>query len=158
MERDVTILLLRLGLVAVIYFFLFELLVVLWRDLHSPVRPVAPAQQPSAALELVEPGDTGRSMGETVALEAVTRLGRAQQNTVILADSSVSGEHALVSYRLGRWWVEDLESRNGTYINDMRVEQPTVLTTGDVLRLGVVRLRVRGSARVAARAIMPGVR
>ncbi len=76
-------------------------------------------------------------------LPAITGLGRSTHNAIVLADQSVSGEHALVSFRLGQWWIEDLGSTNGTFINDAPVEQPTVIHTGDILRLGSVRLRVR---------------
>jgi FHA domain len=141
-ERDVTILLLRLGLLAVLYFFLFQLLVVMWRDLRQPAGTVRP-EQPVSGLDVLEAAASGKVVGETLPLEAVTSLGRSAQNTIILADQSVSAEHALVSYRLGQWWVEDLRSTNGSYLNDLRIEQPTVIHTGDVVRFGAVRLRVR---------------
>lgn len=142
MERDVTILLLRLAFLAVLYFFLFQLLVVLWRDLRVPVAPVA-AAPPVPALDVLVAAATGKASGEALTLAAVTSLGRALHNTVILADPSVSAEHALVSYRLGQWWVEDLGSTNGTFLNDAPVEQPTVIHTGDLLRFGAVQVRVR---------------
>ena len=142
MERDVTILLLRLALLAALYFFVFQLLVALWRDLRQPAGHAHQDQAP-AGLDVLDPAATGKELGETLALEAISGLGRAPHNAIVLADPSVSAEHALVSYRLGQWWVEDLGSTNGTHVNDTRVEQPTVIHTGDVLRLGSVRLRVR---------------
>jgi len=140
-ERDLTILLLRIGLVAVLYFFLFQLFVVLWRDLRQPA--AAPHAVPTHGLIVLEPAGSGQAAGETIALQAITSLGRSELNTIVLADQSVSAEHALASYRLGQWWIEDLGSTNGTFINDMGVEQPTVLRTGDVIRLGSVRLRAQ---------------
>ena len=141
MGHDILVFILRLGLLAVLYFFLFQLLIVLWRDLRPPV--VAAPEKPSAALEVLNPGDSGLTAGDLLPLTTVTGIGRSETNTIVLSDPSVSAEHALVSYRLGRWWVEDMGSTNGTLVNDMRIEQPTVLATGDVLRLGAVLLCAR---------------
>jgi pSer/pThr/pTyr-binding forkhead associated (FHA) protein len=144
MEREVTILLLRLGLVAVLYFFLFQLLVVLWRDLKPQTAPGAsPRIAAGPALEVIDAAASGRATGDSLVLQTITSLGRSEQNMVTLADPGISADHALVSYRLGQWWVEDVGSTNGTFLNDVLVEQPTVIHSGDVIRLGMVRLRVR---------------
>ncbi len=141
MERDILVFILRLGLLAVLYFFLFQLLIVLWRDLRAPV--VTTPEKPPAALEVLNPGDSGLAVGDLLPLTIATGIGRSEANTIVLSDPSVSAEHALLSYRLGQWWVEDRGSTNGTLVNDMRIEQPTVLATGDVIRLGAVLLRAR---------------
>lgn len=144
MERDIAILALRLGFIAALYFFLFQLLVVLWRDLRQPgPRLATTAEQLAPCLEVLEPAGSGRAFGEMLTLAPITRLGREEHNTFVLADTSVSAEHALVSYRLGQWWVEDLVSTNGTRVNDAAIDQPTVLRSGDIIGLGAVRLRVR---------------
>ena len=144
MERDVTILLLRIGLVVVLYFFLFQLMALLWKDMRT--RAVAsPAPQPVATgptVEVVDPARSGRSAGESIALAAISSVGRSVHNGIVLNDPSVSADHALVSYRLGQWWVEDVGSRNGTFLNDVRLEQPTVIHSGDMIRVGLVQLGV----------------
>ncbi len=142
MERDVAILLLRLAFLAVLYVFLFQLLVILWRDLRVTA-PAAPQAAGGPALDVIVPGASGKTVGEALPLAAITSIGRGAQNACILADPSVSAEHALVSYRLGQWWIEDLGSTNGTYLNDLAIEQPTVMHTGDIVRLGSVQLRAR---------------
>ena len=142
MPHDVAILLLRLGLVAVIYIFLFQLVIVLWRDLRPPA-PVSAPEKPLPALEVLEPGGSGRSIGELITMDTITSVGRGEQNTVVLSDPSVSARHALLSCRLGQWWLEDVGSSNGTFLNNARVAQPVLIQPGDVLGLGGVRLRVR---------------
>lgn len=142
MASDVTILLLRLAFLAVLYVFLFQLLIIMWRDLRAPAPPVQQAPA-GPALDVLAPAATGKLIGEALSLAAVTSLGRGVQNTIVLADPSVSTEHALVTYRLGQWWIEDLGSTNGTHLNDTLVDQPTVIHTGDILRLGSVQVRVR---------------
>ena len=138
---DVIILLLRLALVAVIYLFLLQVVIVLWRDLRAPA--MTHRSPAIVGLEVIEPGASGRRAGEVFGLQPISSLGRGQENTIVLADPSVSAHHALLSFRLGQWWLEDLLSTNGTHINGVRLEQPTILVTGDVVRLGAVSLRAR---------------
>jgi hypothetical protein len=143
-ERDVTILLLRIGLVGVLYFFLLQLMALLWKDLR-PRAVAGPAPQPvvtGPTLEVIAPAGSGRPARESIALATINSVGRSVHNAIVLNDSSVSADHALVSYRLGQWWVEDVGSRNGTFLNDLRVEQPTVIHSGDVIRVGLVQLAV----------------
>ncbi|NLE99729.1 MAG: FHA domain-containing protein, partial [Anaerolineales bacterium] len=53
-----------------------------------------------------------------------------------------SAQHALLTWREGQWWLEDLGSRNGTQLNDELVDAPTVVVTGDIIRIGRARLKV----------------
>lgn len=76
-------------------------------------------------------------------------LGRESDNDIVLADPSVSRHHAQLSV-LGRYHeitVCDLNSREGSYVNERRLERPTPLRAGDELRLGQQRLRLDGPRR-----------
>lgn len=64
------------------------------------------------------------------------RLGRHVDNSVVLLDEDVSGYHAVISVRDEGVQVTDLRSTNGTWVNDVRVSEAT-LVDGDVLRLGL---------------------
>jgi pSer/pThr/pTyr-binding forkhead associated (FHA) protein len=48
-----------------------------------------------------------------------------------------------VLFRQKQWWVEDLESTNGTYLNQVQVTTSTILTDGDKLTLGKVDITIR---------------
>lgn len=63
------------------------------------------------------------------------RIGRLPGLWCTLADAKVSREHARVFRQATGWIVEDLESRNGTYINTQRVKK-RLLQPGDRLRVG----------------------
>lgn len=125
---------LRALLAAVLYAFLALILVTLWRDLRS----LRPGFSFSPAHLLVADGP---QQGQSHALTEINTLGRAADNTVCLGDETVSLYHARLTYHNGQWWFEDLGSRNGSWVNDLVVEQPLVVTHGDTLRLGRVRLR-----------------
>jgi pSer/pThr/pTyr-binding forkhead associated (FHA) protein len=68
-------------------------------------------------------------------------LGRSGGCDLLLDDLTVSRRHAQLFFREGRWIVIDLESTNGTYINDERVQRAELLP-GDIVMLGAERLRV----------------
>lgn len=69
-------------------------------------------------------------------------VGRSgKKNDIILSDEHVSRRHMRIVVRGGRYLVEDLGSRWGTYLNDERVTSPTPLTHGDEVRIGKSVLR-----------------
>ncbi len=63
-------------------------------------------------------------------------VGRQPGSDLHLEDSAISARHARLTYHHGQWWVEDLHSRNGTFLNDERISASLVLATGDELRFG----------------------
>jgi len=69
-------------------------------------------------------------------------LGREPGCDFLLDDQTVSSRHARLSYRQSQWWVEDMASTNGTYLNGEIVTAPVVITQGDELRLGQVGVRL----------------
>jgi pSer/pThr/pTyr-binding forkhead associated (FHA) protein len=60
----------------------------------------------------------------------------------VLEDSTVSAQHSRLSFRQGHWWVEDLRSTNGTYLNNEPISASLVITNGDEIRCGQVVLTV----------------
>ena len=67
-------------------------------------------------------------------------IGRHSTNDIPIPDRTVSKRHAVVGRVKGQIVVKDLDSRNGTYVNDERVEK-AVLASGDRLKVGSVVLR-----------------
>ena len=51
-------------------------------------------------------------------------------------DETISLRHSKLVFRHKQWWVEDLGSTNGTYLNETMVDRPVVVTHGDHLRFG----------------------
>lgn len=71
------------------------------------------------------------------------RIGRGGDNDVVLAeDAKVSRRHLELICRQGTWWVRDLGSRNGTWVNGAKVDQ-VALADGDRLRVGAAVLLFR---------------
>lgn len=138
---DWVLLLLRVLLAALLYAFLGALLVVLWRDLRRAAggRQVAP---PKGRLVVVDAAETGLEPGLAFPLQEVTPLGRTPANAIPLPDPFVSTHHALLAWREARWWLEDLNSKNGTTLNGEPVTRPVVVSSGDLVGVGRVTLRL----------------
>jgi hypothetical protein len=144
LTAEAVILLLRLALVALIYLFLASIALAAARELRGLARRAsAPGQgRRGGHLVVVQPGATSLTLGEALPLRPVTRLGRASQNTIVLDDTFISAEHAVIVQRDGGWWLTDRGSTNGTAVNDRPVEGEVGLQAGDVVVIGDVRLKV----------------
>lgn len=75
-------------------------------------------------------------------LSEVISLGRNPDNTFILTDDVISAHHATVTYQNGVWWIADLDSTNGTFLNEIPVHAPTPLDYGDIVSLGNIQFRL----------------
>jgi FHA domain len=69
-------------------------------------------------------------------------LGRETTCDFHLDDQTVSSQHARLTYHNQQWWLEDLASTNGTFLNDEAVTAPVVITHGDKLRLGQLSIKI----------------
>jgi pSer/pThr/pTyr-binding forkhead associated (FHA) protein len=73
--------------------------------------------------------------GRILPVEGEATIGR-EGCDIVLLDPEVSRRHAVISLTDGSASIEDLGSMNGTFVNDARIEGPTVLSAGDTIRLG----------------------
>ena len=145
MELDVVIFSLRLALAAILYVFLGLVFIVIWRDLQAVSRCAEEAAaEHLGCLVVVAAGETPLLPGQRLPLAPLTSLGRALTNTVVIPDAFASAEHALLTWRAGRWWLEDLGSKNGTLLNEVPIppDGPVVIGPGDVIGIGQVRLKL----------------
>ncbi len=85
---------------------------------------------------------SGDALGRRYFLdEPEVAIGRAATNTIVIADGGVSRVHARCIGIGETIELEDLGSRNGTFINDRRLQSRMLLRDGDVVRLGTVLLK-----------------
>jgi hypothetical protein len=141
---------LKFCLVAILYLFLARVVWIVARELRgTPApEPAVPAPTPTARprkgkawrLVLVEPA---AEAGATFPVDGEVTLGRGGGCTVPLAfDTFVSQVHARAFDRDGALWVEDLGSRNGTFVDDQPVHEPTFVGKGSRIRVGETVLEV----------------
>ena len=131
-------LILRIAIALALYAFLAWALVTLWRDLRHSARQAVIPKIP--ALELHFEADEAHPPYRFTIPEIT--IGRDPACQCHLDGKTISGQHARLSYRLEQWWIEDLNSTNGTFLNQEPVSSPVVVTQGDQLRCGQVLLRI----------------
>src|SRR4029453_8991134 len=73
-------------------------------------------------------------------------LGRSRSCTVTLPDPSISRQHAKLILREGQVRLRDLNSSNGTFVNDTRVQSESAVADGDRIVLGETEMRFHSSA------------
>ena len=69
----------------------------------------------------------------------ITTLGRESTNDIVMDQSTVSRNHARIFYNAQGYWIQDLGSANGTFVNGLRIDQqPRALENGQRIQLGSV--------------------
>src|SRR6266702_4714322 len=102
------------------------------RAIHD--RYLGPNGRPVLARLTIQNGPMG---GQSYRFhQVVTTIGRTNGNDLIIQGRTVSRRHARLLFDNGRWYLEDLQSANGTLVNNVRVFQPVPLNDGDVINFG----------------------
>lgn len=139
------VLILRIIFICLLYFFVFQVIRVISRELRSVADPGSMASQRddvSGALRVEEPGKSNLYAGQIVELDPVSVIGRDRRATIVVEHSFVSAEHTQLSWEDGQWWASDLHSTNGTYVNGSRINVSTVIRPDDHIQVGDVTFRL----------------
>ncbi|TNE96896.1 MAG: GGDEF domain-containing protein [Deltaproteobacteria bacterium] len=74
--------------------------------------------------------------------EDVITAGRSADNSIPLEFGGISRHHLKITHQgEENWFIEDAGSKNGTYVNNNKIEQPTQLKKGDMIKLGTISLK-----------------
>lgn len=128
-----------MSILGLLYLFLLLVILAGGREL----RAASASRRARAELEIVDPARTRLRSGERMRVTSGAVVGREPSSTVRLDEASVSAQHARLRFEDGTWWLEDLESTNGTFINDNQVRGRVTVRTGDHVRFGRVAVRFR---------------
>lgn len=152
----------RFGLLVLLWIFVFTVAGVVRRDMFAggrvrrvvapPRAATAPAGGPAggpgkprrgrAAHHLVVTG--GQLAGTRLTLgEAPITIGRAEDTTLVIVDDYASAHHARLVPRSGQWFIEDLGSTNGTYLDRSKINGPTPVPIGVPIRIGRTSIELR---------------
>ena len=148
----------RIGIVVLLWLFVLAAVRVIRTDIYGsraarparrPAREQArkPAKQPKQRRRDVPQAlviTQGQLAGTSIALrETPVTIGRANDSTLVLADDYASNRHARLVPRDGQWYVEDLGSTNGTYLDRTKVTTPVHVPIGMPIRIGKTVLELR---------------
>ena|SRR5215203_2550522 len=160
---ELAVTLLRLGYLVLLWVFVISAIGVLRRDLYGtrivPRRRAATAGGPVPGEAGTAPSADGhRDRGPTrlVVTEGPLRgttlpltssailIGRAPSCTLVLDDDYSSSRHARLYPEAGQWFVEDLGSTNGTFLESTRVDSPLPIPPGARVKVGKSVLELQG--------------
>jgi pSer/pThr/pTyr-binding forkhead associated (FHA) protein len=140
--------LLKLAFIAVLYLFLLWIARSALKDLARPASPSrlvpderASAQEMARRSVLVSEGGGGLRVGSAFELDGSATIGRSPAVEIQIDDPFASGRHARIYERGGLFYVEDMGSTNGTYLNGERVDAQELLRGDDRIRIGDTEFR-----------------
>jgi hypothetical protein len=158
---ELTLTVIKIGFLAVLWLFVITALSIMRSDIFAgtqvtkrggraavpkasrqprPQRPAKPRRGVPSKLVVTQ----GALAGTTVSLSgAPVLIGRAPDSTLVLTDDYASTRHARVFPQEGDWFVEDLGSTNGTYLDRSKVTGPTQVPLGVPIRIGKTVLELR---------------
>lgn len=162
---------LKLALLALLYLFFARVLWAVWSEVRQPAsaRQATDHPSPTPAHGAPAPGPAARSTrapktakgrhgvparlvvlepkerrGVTYVIEHGLGIGRESDNTiVILDDAYISAHHVKLTVADGHVLIDDLASKNGTYLNGARLERQHQLHVGDRIQVGYTVLEAQ---------------
>lgn len=146
--------LLRFGFLILIWLFVLGLVLTLRRDISgttvrergnkrsskaTPQRPQpsSPAKAPTLRVTAGALAGTSLPLGNSPII-----IGRSPDSALVLDDTYSSSRHARIFPSGGAWWVEDLDSTNGTYVHGQRINAPIQLLPGTAVVIGRTTLEL----------------
>ena len=140
---------LKYGLFALLFLFI-------WRSMRWAVRGLTVEPAPSGRRAKkrgdAPPAPTGPTTvvvhppdgkQRSVRLAASMTIGRGTECELLIDDTYASSQHARLFGKNSSWYVEDLGSTNGTFVNDQKLAAPAMVQQGDRIRVGTTMLELR---------------
>lgn len=149
---DLILTVLQLGFLVLLWVFVLSIMSTLRKDIYGvriprrprPISPTASAgsrKSPSPKPRGVAPTKIlvtgGPLAGTTVPLgNSSVIVGRSPDSALVLNDSYSSARHARFFVSEGQWFVEDLQSTNGTFVHGQPIDHPMPVKAGDSVTIG----------------------
>jgi len=129
---------LRLVLAFALYAFIGLIFITILRQYKSQISLLTP--QSNTALQLTsinQPEKISHKISQSEVL-----VGRDPNCKIHIQNETVSSQHVRIYYHDNNWWIVDLNSTNGTFLNEEMISHPCVITENDEVRIGQVKFLV----------------
>jgi hypothetical protein len=153
MTAEIVLQIFRFGFLLLLWLFIFAAFRVVRADLFGGRAGRVAAVPPRVAATRRKRGQRGpKTLVVTAGPLSGTKItlgdqpiliGRADDSTLVLTDDFASSRHARLTNRGGQWYVEDLGSTNGTYLDQQRVQGPLLVSPGQPIRIGQTAMELR---------------
>lgn len=122
--------------IILLYSLIYSALKIMYKDVKGGGR-----KRPSV-IEISEEGNLKK--GSVIPVKGIITIGRKEDNSIILQDLHVSGNHAKLIVKNNVLLIEDLNSTNGTFVNDKKINGRVKLFSKDIVTIGTTKLKVLG--------------
>ncbi|TCB58751.1 FHA domain-containing protein [Acinetobacter terrae] len=97
---------------------------------------------------------TGELTGQEISIDRDMLVGRHQSADIVLQAGEISRKHAAFLLKDQGLWLQDLNSSNGTFVNDLRIDHETLLKQGDIVQFASLKFSVLEPAKDIARVVI----
>lgn len=150
MVLNIISIVLQYSLIALVYYFLFTITKVIYRDLNNTHYSNVGTKLQSAfdnefsqrkARLVVLSKQQIPLVKDSFELFETTSIGRSKANDIVIEDKFVSYEHACITCYQNEYWLSDLNSTNHTYLNGNLLTGEALLKNGDIIKIGAVTFK-----------------
>lgn len=89
---------------------------------------------------------TGEFAGQEINIDRDMLVGRHQDADILLQSAEISRRHAAFLLKEQGLWLQDLNSSNGTFVNEVRIQNETLLNSGDTIQFASLKFTVSAAA------------
>ncbi|MBF7095729.1 FHA domain-containing protein [Alkalibacter mobilis] len=124
--------------IIIIYYFIYGIIRLIYLDISTTTHTGRSLSSKDPYLKLINRRESlNFKVEESYFLDSTKTIGRSNKNQIIIKDPFLSSEHAEFVFKNNYWYVFDLGSKNGVYVNNLKVEDiGQSLNDGDTIHLG----------------------
>lgn len=134
--------------IILLYVIIYYALKIMYKDVKTGVKARNNSSGIRYGIEVIQTGvNSTLEQGSVVPIRGIITLGRKPENTIVLTEPFVSGNHAKIYAKNNNLYVEDLNSTNGVYVNNERIQEKYKLVADDEVKIGSAIFKVLKSGR-----------
>lgn len=134
LASNLLMIILQYGMLLLMCFFLYRVIHLTYLDFFRSKKPMSEEKLPGK-LKVVSRGFLASDQTEFLLPETIN-IGRSEINDIVINETTVSFEHACITYYHGKYVLSDLKSTNGTLHNHIRLQDDMPLSRGDEITIG----------------------
>ena len=134
--------------IILLYVIIYYALKIMYKDVKTGGKAKNNNSGIRYGIEVIQTGvNSTLEQGAVVPIRGIITLGRKAENTIVLTEPFVSGNHARIYAKNNNLYVEDLNSTNGVYVNNERIEEKYKLIADDEVKIGSAIFKVLKSGK-----------
>ncbi|MBC8063085.1 MAG: FHA domain-containing protein [Clostridiaceae bacterium] len=133
----------KIAIIGVVYIIIFVALRIMYKDIKNGGKKKV--KKEPFGLEIIKPGkNSNLKSGGVIPIQNNITIGRKEDNMVVLNDEYVSGHHARIYIKNTDYFLEDMNSTNGTRLNSNKLVGKSIIKKGDTISIGTSEFKVIG--------------